>query len=83
MRSKVVLPQPLGPKKVKKSPAPYFHAISKSVRKALYEAYSWFVAEYRDASEKLRAGNHNVSFPLGCFPPALPFVSAIALPTAA
>jgi hypothetical protein len=82
---KAVLRQKPGtrPEKVKKSPAPYFHALRKSVRKALYEAYFLFVAEYRDASEKLRSGDRTASFPLGCFPPALPFVSAIATPAAA
>src|SRR3954464_11201076 len=48
------------PKKTKKSPAPAFHA------------YALFVAAYRDAAEKLRAGVRNVVFPDGCFPPALP-----------
>jgi hypothetical protein len=33
-----------------------------------------FVAAYRDAAEKLRAGVRNVVFPTGSFPPALPFV---------
>jgi hypothetical protein len=68
------------PEKVKKSPAPYFHALRKSVRKTLYEAYFLFVAEYRDASEKLRSGNRAASFPIGSFPPALPFVSILSMP---
>ena len=63
------------PKKSKKSPAPWFHAASKAVRQELYEAYGWFVAAFREASEKLRAGNRMVSFPTGSFPPALPFVA--------
>ena len=37
-------------------------------------------AEYREASEKLRAGDRNVRFPLGCFPPGLPFVSEATVP---
>ena len=68
------------PQKVKRSPAPYFHAIRKKVRKALYEGFALFVAEYREASEKLRAGDSNVRFPLGCFPPGLPFVSEAIVP---
>jgi len=36
---------------------------------------SEFVAAYREASEKFRAGNRTVTFPLGSFPPALPFVA--------
>ncbi len=62
------------PKKTKKSPAPAFHAASKAVRRELWNAYSLFVAAYRDAAEKLRAGVRNVAFPTGSFPPALPFV---------
>jgi REP element-mobilizing transposase RayT len=61
------------PKRSKKSPAPLFHAASKAVRQELYAAYGWFVAAYREASEKLRTGNRTVAFPLGSFPPALPF----------
>jgi hypothetical protein len=38
------------------------------------DAYFGFVAAYRNAAEKLRAGNRNQPFPTGCFPPALPFV---------
>ena len=36
--------------------------------------YALFVAAYRDAAEKLRAGIRDVVFPRGSFPPALPFV---------
>src|SRR5215210_7565912 len=58
------------------SPAPLFHAMSKAVRRELYEGYAWFVAAYREAAEKLRAGNNRaVSFPTGSFPPPLPFVA--------
>jgi REP element-mobilizing transposase RayT len=62
------------PARSKKSPAPAFHAASQAVRHGLREAYSLFVAAYREAAEKLRAGNRNARFPLGSFPPALPFV---------
>jgi hypothetical protein len=44
------------------------------VRKRLREAYALFVAAYREAAEKLRAGKRDVRFPLGSFPPGLPFV---------
>jgi hypothetical protein len=64
------------PKRSKKSPAPLFHAASKAVRRELYEGYAWFVAAYREAAEKLRAGDRAVSFPTGSFPPPLPFVAA-------
>jgi len=63
------------PKRSKKSPAPLFHAASKAVRRELYAFYAEFVAAYRQASEKFRAGNRTVTFPLGSFPPALPFVA--------
>ena len=66
------------PKKSKKSPAPLFHAASQAVRRELYEMYGWFAAAFREASEKLRAGNRMVSFPAGSFPPALPFVAGLA-----
>jgi hypothetical protein len=59
----------------KKSPAPLFHAISHLVRQELYEGYAWFVATFRQAAAKLRAGDRNAAFPAGSFPPALPFVS--------
>jgi len=63
------------PERSKKSPAPLFHAASKAVRRDLYEGYAWFVAAYREASEKLRDGSRMVSFPIGSFPPPLPFVA--------
>ena len=63
------------PKKSKKSPAPLFHAASQAVRREFYEMYGWFAAAFREASEKLRAGNRMVPFPAGSFPPALPFVA--------
>ena len=62
------------PKKTKKSPAPAFHAASKAMRRELRDAYALFVAAYRTAAEKLRAGIRDVVFPRGSFPPALPFV---------
>ena len=64
------------PKKIKKSPTPFCHALRKTVRKALWEAYGLFVAAYREAAEKLRAGDRTVEFPPGSFPPRLPFVEA-------
>src|SRR5262245_43219295 len=63
------------PKKTKKSPAPAFHAASKAVRLELRDAYAWFVAVYRAAAEKLRAGIRDVVFPRGSFAPAMPVVN--------
>lgn len=62
------------PARTKRSPAPAVHAASVAVRRELRNAYFWFVASYRDAAEKLRAGKRDQPFPLGCFPPAMPFV---------
>jgi REP element-mobilizing transposase RayT len=62
------------PKRLKKSPAPLFHAASKAMRHYLYEGFSWFVAAYRTAAEKLQRGDPDPHFPIGSFPPALPFV---------
>jgi putative transposase len=63
------------PARPKKSPAPLFHAASKLLRQELWAAYAWFVAAFREASAKLRAGNRLARFPAGSFPPALPFVA--------
>lgn len=61
----------------KKSPAPLFHAFCRRLRRELYEAYHLFLAAFRDASEKLRSGDRNASFPKGSFPPGLPFVTGL------
>ena len=63
------------PARPKKSPAPLFHAVSNLVRQELWTAYAWFVAAFREASAKLRAGDRLARFPAGSFPPALPFVA--------
>jgi hypothetical protein len=62
------------PKTQKRSPAPLFHAFSAAARRELWEAYRLFVAAFRQAADKLRAGDRDAVFPLGSFPPALPFV---------
>ena len=59
----------------KRSPAPLFHAASKAVRLAMRTAFSLFLASYREAAERVRDGEVNVSFPRDCFPSRLPFVS--------
>jgi len=66
------------PNQTKKSAAPAYHAASKAARKSFWEAYSAFVAAFREAADRLRAGDRTARFPLGSFPPALPFVSAYA-----
>jgi REP-associated tyrosine transposase len=62
------------PKKTKKSPAPAFHAASKAVRRELWDAYALFVAAYRAAAEKLRAGARDVP------PRQLPASVAVTFP---
>ena len=62
------------PERVKKSPAPLLHAASKAMRQVFYEGFVLFVAAYRTAADKLKRGDPHPGFPLGCFPPALPFV---------
>lgn len=64
------------PENLKKSPAPLFHAFRKKVRQELYEAFAIFVAAFRTASDKLRSGDPDACFPVGSFPPSLPFVTA-------
>ena len=59
----------------KRSYAPLFHAATKRVREGLVEAYRAFVGAFREAAAALKAGNRGAMFPLGSFPPALPFVS--------
>jgi hypothetical protein len=60
--------------KPKKGPAPLFHAATAEMRKFLWSLYAELVAKFRDAAEKLRAGDRKAVFPPGSFPPALPFV---------
>jgi hypothetical protein len=63
------------PDRIKKSPAPFVHAATKAMRQLLWEGYALFLAAYRSAAERLKAGDPAPPFPAGCFPPALPFVS--------
>ena len=67
------------PGKIKKLPAPFVHAATKAIRQFLWEGYALFVAAYRSAAERLKAGDTAPPFPVGCFPPALPFVSGPSL----
>ncbi len=62
------------PERIKRSPAPLLHAASKAMRQAFYEGFYLFIAAYRTAAEKLQRGDPRPGFPLGCFPPPLPFV---------
>ena len=64
------------PRKLKKSPAPPFHAATRVEFFRLRDAYLAFVASFYSAAEKLLAGDREVTFPSGSFPRALPFVEA-------
>ena len=62
------------PKKVEKSPKPRFHARHPAVWKRLWEAWREITATFREASARLLAGERDVVFPEGTFPPHQPFV---------
>src|SRR3954467_15057133 len=55
-------------------PSRLLHAASKAMRQVFHEGFALFVAAYRTAADKLKRGAPNPGSPLGCFPPALPFV---------
>lgn len=63
------------PNWMKKSPAPMYHAATRAVRRALRAAYAEFVAAFRVAAAALRSGDRVARFPIGSFPPGLPFVA--------
>ncbi|MCH9648239.1 MAG: transposase [Deltaproteobacteria bacterium] len=65
------------PDNLKTSPAPKVHAENKTLREQFFQAYRLFTEAFRRAAEKLREGDLTVEFPIGSFPPALPFVEAI------
>jgi hypothetical protein len=62
------------PATVETSRKPRFHTFCKSVYRQMWEAYSWVLAAFRDAADRLRGGERNVVFPEGTHPPSLPFV---------
>jgi len=64
------------PARPKKSPAPSFHAVTRAARRELQEAYKRFASAFRDAAAKLKAGDRSARFPIGSFPPAMPFVES-------
>jgi hypothetical protein len=59
--------------------APLYHAATRAVRKAFWEAYATFVAAFREAADRWREGDRSARFPIGSFPPGLPFVKAEAI----
>jgi REP element-mobilizing transposase RayT len=53
------------PKRLKKSPAPLFHAASQAMRHYFYEGFSWFVAAYRTRPRSSRRETPTRVFPSG------------------
>lgn len=68
------------PAELERSPKPRFHCRSKAAREALYAALSDFCRAYRAAAERLKAGELDVCFPEGAFPPPAPFRQPIRGP---
>ena len=62
------------PKEFNPSPAPKFHAATPEEYWAMHEERKAKIDAYRDAAERLKKGETDVSFPPGCFPPRLPYV---------
>jgi hypothetical protein len=63
------------PSRTKKSPAPFYHSATKAVRKAFWQAYAAFVTAFREAADRWREGDRKARFPVGSFPPGLPFIT--------
>ena len=53
------------PAKLARSPAPFVHAATEMARKEFYGMYSWFVAAFQAAAERLRLGDRTACFPAG------------------
>jgi len=51
-------------------------AVKKAARTLFYEIYAEFVSAFRAAADALRQGRCDVPFPVGSFPPRLPFVTS-------
>ena len=62
------------PRTAKRSSRPFFYAATKQGWLLMRQAYQLFVAVYRAAAERLKAGATGVRFPEGSFPPAASFV---------
>jgi len=64
------------PKEVKRTRAPSCHAASAALRKGFRALYRAFASAFREASDRLRAGDRSAVFPEHCFPPALAYQGA-------
>ena len=66
------------PEKSAWSPQPIVIARTPKRRPALWKAVAEVVAAYCEAAEKLLAGDGDLRFPEGTFPPGLPYVPTSA-----
>jgi hypothetical protein len=64
------------PRAMKRSRATRFLTAVRQNIVELRRAYREFVLAYREAANRLRAGDRLIEFPPGCFPPRLPFARA-------
>lgn len=62
------------PDHLDRSPAPQYHCSSKEKRQSFREAFKAFISAYRDAADRLRAGELTVAIPSGCFAPRRQYV---------
>jgi hypothetical protein len=46
-----------------------------AVRKAFWQAYAAFLSAFREETDRWREGDRKARFPVGSFPPGLPFVT--------
>lgn len=63
----------LQPNRIKRGPAPLAHAATQVARRSLRRSYATFLEVYRAAAQSLQAGVLEAAFPVGSFPPAMPF----------
>jgi REP element-mobilizing transposase RayT len=63
------------PSRLRRTRVPLVHASSKESRILWSTRYRTFAEAFWNSARRLRAGLTPVTFPEGCFPPALPFVA--------
>jgi len=66
------------PAKSERSPAPRCHAATKAARIDFARDYARFRGDFRGAAEDLKSGLRKPRFPIGSFPPGLPYVRSRA-----
>jgi hypothetical protein len=65
------------PRQPKRSPRPLCHAADPGLREKFREGFREFARLFREASERLRSGQGNVSFPEWCYPPGRPLLRPV------